>query len=152
MKNLEPKTSSEFIIHFHQVAKITEEFTENSLTGLCYHIFEASKTWGDPVKVVYPNGTEYYWGEKGMWLAHQYAAEGRITEEQFLTWLKEYNADATVMAQRDVNSLAEIVTGWKAEIKQAEQKTQEAIAGYSNAFEMYMKARTHLFTLNQEAK
>lgn len=151
MKKSESNSTGEFNIHYRHTARIQEQFPENDLPGLCRYIFEGIKSWGDPVYVDFPDGNRYYWGEYGTWLAHQFAAEGRIAEFEFIALLKEHNQEAIVMARVNVDECKKLIEASKQEVRQCEQKTQEAIACYHDAFEKYMIAKVALTKLESEA-
>ena len=140
MKNSKENTP-EYKVIFHNSSKISEQVPKNSLQELCTYLFMRTEQLGDPEKVVFPNGKEYFWGETGAYLAHQFAAKGTISDTEFINMLSDHSNNALTIAKVDTDKLHEIYIGWRNEYKMAEQKVQETLQGMSTAFESYMLAR-----------
>jgi predicted ribosome quality control (RQC) complex YloA/Tae2 family protein len=140
------KTEKSYQVIFNHIAKVTEEVTIDSLQGLCQHIWQAQETYGTPVKVITPQGDEYYWGEKGMYLAHQ-LIDGAIDEQKFLELFEDANKETANMVKKELEQLENILKEQKKEIHQSEHKTQELLDMYLNTFEMIMKQKKLLIKL-----
>lgn len=141
----------EYKVIFQNQSKITEDVPKNSLQELCQYIMLRGKQLGDPQKVVFPNGKEYLWGEAGAYAAHQFAAKGRISENDFIQMLTEHSNNKLNLAKINLDVLRETYLGWQMEYKMAEQKLQETLNCMSTAFEEYSSARKAILELNEQS-
>lgn len=134
----------------HQV-KINENYPADTMMELYRFVNEAKIKWGNPVKVIFPSGKEYYWGKYGTWLGKQLIG-GVITEQEFVDMLEKHNEKTLNIAKQEVENISDLIQTWYKELRQLSQQQVEAANSIDNLVNMYIESKENYHELLKKEK